>query len=78
MTETRALKTLVCIELRPDSKSHYKKVGAGGVCEAETTAALKKRLAGGSFQTVNQAPQEPISEQSEKISRGRSGRVTVG
>ena len=45
----RALRILVRAELRPDSKSHYKKAVAGGVGEDETAAALKTQLAGGSL-----------------------------
>jgi hypothetical protein len=40
---------LVCTELRPDSKSHYKKAAARGLGEAEIVAALKKQLAARSF-----------------------------
>jgi len=72
---SRALRTLVRTELRPDLKSHYKKVVVRDVGEANP-AALRKQLTGGLFQiTVNlnhqkQALQESISEQVREVGPG--------
>jgi hypothetical protein len=49
----RALGILIRTELRPDSKSHYKKVVVRDAGKADPAAArLRKQLAGGLFQTT--------------------------